>query len=76
MTKQRLVLEVRYDLAADTAALDLDSQEALLSLSLKWSDRNRALEAEVFDLVPFEVREELDIDRGWSCLTPNHAEAL
>lgn len=75
MTK-RTVLEVRYDLTADTSALDLDSQEQLLSLSLKWSDRNKELEAEVFDLIPYEVREELDIDRGWSCLTPKHTGAL
>jgi hypothetical protein len=64
----RSVPEIRYDLTADTAALDLDSQEALLALSQKWADRNRELEAEVFDLVPYEVREELDIDRGWRCL--------
>jgi hypothetical protein len=62
------VPEIRYDLTADTARLDLDSQERLLALSLKWSDRNQALAAEVFDLVPYEVREELDIDRGWRCL--------
>jgi hypothetical protein len=72
----RSVPEIRYDLTADSSKLDLDSQEALLALSLKWADRNKELEAEVFDLVPFEVREELDIDRGWRCLTPKFARAL
>lgn len=71
----RSVPEIRYDLNGNSHLLDLDSQEALLTLGLKWADRNAELAAEVFDLIPYEVREELDIDKGWSCLTPNYAEA-
>jgi hypothetical protein len=64
------VIEIRYDLNGNSHLLDLESQERLLELGLKWADRNAELAAEVFDLVPYEVREELDIDRGWSCLNP------
>lgn len=71
----RSVPEIRYDLNGNSHLLDLDSQEALLTLGLKWADRNTELAAEVFDLVPFEVREELDIDRGWECLIDTHARA-
>ena len=64
----KIVPEIRYDLTDHTSHLDLDSHGRLVELALGWADQNNQLAADVFDLVPYEVREELDIDRGWLCL--------
>ena len=43
---QNVVEEIRYDLEADVAHLDLDTQQALIELAQVWGRRNDALRRE------------------------------
>ncbi len=53
--------QIRYDLNGNSHLLDLDSQERLLNLAMRWSDQNDALvEAAELDLADYEDT--------WPCL--------